>query len=62
MSTLYPVAQAATLIGISRATLYREHAEGKIRITKVRGSSFVSDAEIERYIAAAVERRPRRSA
>lgn len=44
---------AQRLGGISRRTVYRLIADRKLRITKVRGSSFVTEAEIERYIKAA---------
>lgn len=36
--------------GISRRTVYRLIADRRLRVTKVRGSSFVTEAEVERYI------------
>ncbi len=48
---------ARRLGGISRRTVYRLIADRKLRVTKVRGSSFVTAAEIERYVRTA-ERPP----
>ena len=44
---------ARRLGGISRRTVYRLIADRKLRVTKVRGSSFVTEAELERYIRTA---------
>jgi excisionase family DNA binding protein len=38
--------------GVSRATLYRERADGRITFVKVRGSTCIRESEIERYIKA----------
>jgi len=54
MSELHDLVAAGKLLGgISRRTVYRLIADHKLRVTKVRGSSFVSQAEIERYLRAA---------
>jgi excisionase family DNA binding protein len=53
VSELRTINEAAARLRVSRATLYRLIAEKKIKLTKVRGSSFVTEAEIERYIALA---------
>ena len=44
---------AKRLGGISRRTVYRLIADRKLRVTKVRGSSFVTEVELERYIRTA---------
>ena len=41
---------ARRLGGISRRTVYRLIADRKLRVTKVRGSSFVSASEVERFV------------
>lgn len=48
--------------GIHRATLYREHRDGRLTITKIRGSSFVMESEIERYLHDRDRRLPRKAA
>ena len=53
MSQLRTIAEAAALLRVSTRTVYRLIRDHKLRLTKVRGSSFVSDAEIERYLRAA---------
>lgn len=53
MSALRTIGEAAELLRVSRRTVYRLIAERKLRVTKVRGSSFVTDAEIDRYVKAA---------
>lgn len=57
MSELNSVNESARKIGVSRATVYREIKDKKLRVTKVRGSTFITDAEIERYLAASERRR-----
>jgi excisionase family DNA binding protein len=59
MSELLAIDKAAALVGVSRRTLYREIADGRLRVTKVRGSSFISTVELERYVAQAERRRRR---
>lgn len=59
---LYPLKEACELLGgISRWTLAREEKDGRIRFTWIRGSKFVSHAEIERYLKVA-GRKPREAA
>ena len=52
-AVLHRIPEAATLLYVSRATLYRLVKDRKLRLTKVRGRSFVADREIERYLRAA---------
>jgi excisionase family DNA binding protein len=47
---LYPVAEAAQLLGIHRVTLYQRAGEGLITILRIGGRSYVAADEIERYI------------
>ena len=53
MGELLTVPETATRLRVHRATVYRLIHDGKLRLTKVRGSSFVKEAEIERYLRAA---------
>jgi excisionase family DNA binding protein len=48
---LHTVKEACELLNISRATLYRLHEDGLIDFVKVRTGTFVTDAEVRRYIA-----------
>lgn len=50
MTEQYTVNEAAERLRVSRRTVYRLVAENRLRLTKVRGSSFVTRAEIERYL------------
>jgi excisionase family DNA binding protein len=50
---LYPIAEAAELLGVHRTTLYTRHHDGLIRIVRIGGRAYVAADEIERYIAAA---------
>ncbi len=53
-----PIPDACVRLGkIHRATLYREVQDGRLRLTKIRGGSFVMESEIERYLR---EKRPKR--
>ena len=56
VSELLTVIQGAERLFVSRSTFYRLVAERKIRLTKVRGRSFVTEAELERYLATAQRR------
>ncbi len=56
MSELLTVQEAASRLRVSRRTLYRLIAERRIVVTKVRGSSFVTELELERYVKAAGRR------
>lgn len=60
MSELRDLDQTAVRLHVSRRTVYREIKAKRLRVVKVRGSSFVTDDEIERYIKSA--ERPRRVA
>jgi excisionase family DNA binding protein len=53
VSELLTVQEAAAQLRVSRRTLYRLIAERRIAVTKVRGSSFVTAVELERYVKAA---------
>jgi predicted site-specific integrase-resolvase len=50
---LYSLPQArAQLAGISRATLDREIAAGKLAVVRIRSRRYVAAEDLERYIAA----------
>jgi excisionase family DNA binding protein len=48
---LWPVAEAAYQLGMSRATLYRLVNAGEIRLVKVGGRTYATDAELDRFVA-----------
>jgi excisionase family DNA binding protein len=50
---LWPVAEAAYQIGIHRVTLYRLANAGEIRLVKVGRRTYVTDAELDRFVARA---------
>jgi excisionase family DNA binding protein len=50
---LWPVDEAAHLLGVTRPTLYRYEARGLIHFTRVEGRTFVTDTEIDRFVVAA---------
>jgi excisionase family DNA binding protein len=50
---LYPVAEAAYLLGMHRVTLYKLQKAGEIRFVKVGGRTYVTDAELDRFVARA---------
>lgn len=56
MTTLLTINEAAARLYVHRATLYRLVGDGKLRITKVRGRSFITEAELERYLRTAERR------
>ena len=56
---LYPVREAAALLGMHRTTVYSRHREGLIEILRIGGRAYVSADEIERFITQA---EPTRSA
>jgi excisionase family DNA binding protein len=58
---LWPVAEAAYQLGVHRVTLYRLEAAGDIRFTRVGGRTYVTDAELDRFVARAEVRSERRS-
>lgn len=46
---IYPIDEACTKLGnVSRASIYRWAAQGKIRLVKIGGRTFISGAEIAR--------------
>ena len=49
---LYPVKEAAGMIGVSRPTLYKLYHQGRLELTRIDGRTFVRAAELERYAAA----------
>jgi len=53
MSVLLTIAETAERLRVSRRTVYRLVEEKKLRVTKVRGSSFVAELELDRYVRAA---------
>lgn len=50
MSELLTIAEAAARLRVSVRTVYRLIADRKLRVVKVRGSSFVRETEIGRYL------------
>ena len=52
-AVLLTVGEAAARLRVHRATVYRLIRDRKLRLTKVRGSSFIKATEIERYLRAA---------
>jgi excisionase family DNA binding protein len=48
---LWPLNEVAYQLGISRSTLNRRLANGTIRRTRVDGRAFVTNKELERYLA-----------
>lgn len=45
---LWSVLEAAEMLDLSRATIWRHAANGKIKLTRLAGRTFVSDAEVDR--------------
>jgi excisionase family DNA binding protein len=48
----FRVDEAASLLGVSRATLYKLAADGRIRLVKIGGRTLVPASEIERVAEA----------
>jgi excisionase family DNA binding protein len=48
----FPVTEAATLLGVSRATVYKLAADGRIRLVKIGGRTLIPASEIERVAEA----------
>lgn len=44
----YQIKEAVQRAGVSRATLYRMAADGELELTKARGRTLISKAELER--------------
>ena len=53
MTELRTLDESAKRLRVSRRTVYRLIAERRLKLTKVGGSSFVAEAELERYLRAA---------
>jgi len=53
---LWPLPEAASLLGVAKPTLYRWHDAGLIAFVKVGGRTFVADAELDRFVARAEAR------
>lgn len=49
----YTIDEFAALRRVSRSTVYREIADGRLRPTKTRGRTIIPRAEADRYAAAA---------
>lgn len=47
---LFDVTEAASYLTVSSRTLYREVARGRLRITKVGGSTRLRRSELDRYL------------
>jgi excisionase family DNA binding protein len=47
------VAEAARLLGMSRASIYNRRAEGQISFVKVGARTYVTADELDRFVAAA---------
>ena len=56
---LFDVKQAAQYLTVARSTLYREVARGRLRITKVGGSTRIRRTELDRYLHAQERSRAR---
>lgn len=50
---LWPVEEAAHLLGVTRPTMYRWEAAGYLQFTRVDGRTFVADSELDRFVARA---------
>jgi len=51
---LYPLPEARTKLGdVSAASIYRWASQGKIRLTKIGGRTFISASEIARLTGSA---------
>ena len=50
---LIDLATAAAQLGVSRRTLEREAADGRLAIVRIRGRRMVEPAELQRYVAEA---------
>jgi excisionase family DNA binding protein len=46
----HTIDDAASLIGVSRATLYRAIADGKLEPRKVRGRTLILRTDLEAYV------------
>jgi excisionase family DNA binding protein len=48
---LWPVPEAASLLGVSKPTLYRWARDGIITFSYIDGRTLVADAELDRFVA-----------
>lgn len=48
---LYPVAEAAQLLGVHRTTIYDRAREGRIQLVRSGSRTFVTAVELHRYVA-----------
>jgi excisionase family DNA binding protein len=46
----YSLSELATATGTSRATLYREEKEGKLKFVRIRGRTLVRKSEWQRFL------------
>ena len=52
-SDLLSMKEMAAELNVSRATIYREQEDGKLRFVKIRSRRFTERTELERYRIAA---------
>ena len=50
VATLVRVKAAAARLGVSVRTVYRDVADGKLRLVHVRGCSCIEERELQNYI------------
>jgi excisionase family DNA binding protein len=50
MDKLYTIAEVATLLRISKPTLYRLMASGEIKSVKLGGRTLFKESEVERFV------------
>ena len=48
---LYPVKEAAQLLGIGRSTIYSLYHAGRLELVRIDGRTYVRSSELERYAA-----------
>ena len=48
---LWPIPEAAELLGVTRSTLYRWERLGLINFVRVEHRTLVSDSELDRFVA-----------
>jgi excisionase family DNA binding protein len=47
---IYPIAEAAELLGVHRTTLYNRHREGLVSLVRMGSRTYVAADELERYV------------